>query len=717
MAERTTRLVDGAMEAAIVQTSDEHDRAYSDEYPDEGEQEIELPDDFDDEQAFCQYAVQLFDNDQVADSLNIQAMVDDFNFAAGKQWDKTAEARRAANKKPILTINRLPAFIAQVVGNRLLNQTVIQVLPDKNGTKDIATLRQGLIRSCEKNSRADDAYDTALTHALIGGLGNFALELDYADYDVFEQDMKIRRLADPTSVTWDHIAMEKTGRDARHCFVEEIMGRKDFEEEYPGKIAAAFGGETSYINQLTANGWFTHDGVRVVEFWRMRFDERLIILNKLTGEVNDVTDVMDEKQAAMYALARPDGSLYMRWARRPYAEMYLMTAMNVLEGPLRLPIDRLPVFRVPGWELHIGEDRHRFGMVRFAKDPQRIHNYWRSVIVEKLMQTPRAKWKATKESVKGFEAAWRNSHQTDDMLLLWNGESGQPPEQVQPAQLEPALIQEANMATQDIKDVLNMHEASLGMQSNEVSGKALDRRQRVSELGTVIYFSNLNDAIEECGRCMNQLIPIVYDTPRMIAVVGEDDKAAVAAINDDGLPDITLGKYGVTVTTGPSYTTKRIEAVESMMALANAAPQAMAPALDLLVENMDWPGAAEIAKRLRASLPPGLVQADPATMTDAEKQQAAAQAQEAQLQKQITLEDLKITLEEKKARVRKLLADAAASENSSMLDKAKSVQAIATAKKTDAEAQQIEINANLDIARYLDELNEPEEPGEANEEN
>lgn len=679
--------------------------AYEDLEISSKDEEFELPPEFNSEAEFCQHAVQLFDNDQTADALNIQAMIEDFNFMTGKQWDKTAEARRHANKKPVLTINRLPAFVAQIVGNRLLNQTTVEVLPDRGGTKDVAKLRQGLIRGIEKRSRANDAYDTALTHSLIGGLGNFAIEADYADYDVFEQDLKVRRIADPTAVTWDHLSVEPTGQDARHVFVEERMSRKEFDNKYPDKTPASFGGETQYIQQLTANGWFTHDSVRVVEYWQMREKPRLIILNKMTGETNDVTDIMTEEEAVQYAAPKPGGGLYMRWANRPYAEMYLMTALNILEGPYRLNCSRVPVFRVPGWELMIGDDRHRFGMVRFAKDPQRIHNYWRSVIVEKLMQAPRAKWIASKEAVKGYENMWRRSNMTDDALLIWNGESGERPEEVKPVQIEPALIQEAQAAVQDLRDVLNMHEAAMGMMGNEVSGKALDRRMRISELGSVIYFSNLDKAIEEGGRVMNELIPDFYDTARQVMIVGDDDRAVTALINqDDGISDIGIGKYATTITTGPSYTTKRVEAVESMMALTNAMPQAMAPALDLLVENMDWPGAADIAKRLRATLPPQVIMSNPGEMTQQEQMLAQQMQQKAKLQEQIEMEDLRLTLAQKRAEVMKLESEIAQGNAKIVKDRASAIRDVAEAKKTDAETQELEIRTNLDISRYLDEL-------------
>jgi hypothetical protein len=67
-----------------------------------------------------------------------------------------------------------------------------------------------------------------------------------------------------------------------------------------------------------------------------------------------------------------------------------------------------------------------------------------------------------------------------------------------------------------------------------------------------------------------------------------------------------IGRYDVTVTTGPSFTTKRQEAVEAMIQLTKAYPNIVQVAGDLMVKNMDWPGAQDIAERLKKTLPPEL---------------------------------------------------------------------------------------------------------------
>lgn len=674
-----------------------------------GDIKFTLPDDYDTEQEFVSYAVKCYNDDVTADFLNTQAMVDDQRFLVGYQWDQTEERRRIAAKKPVVTVNRLPAYVGQLIGNRMLNETRIKVLPDFDGKKDKAEVREGIIRDIEMKSRAKDAYDMALQNSLIGGLGNFGVEMDYTAWNVFNQEIKVKRIPNPTAVVWDHLSIEKTGRDASRVFVEDRMAKKDFTTAWPDATMAEFGGDQTYLAQLTATGWMTHDSVRVVSFWRLRHEKRTIILRNDNGAIMDVTDLPPEQWEGLVAMNPQTRIKYQREALKPYAEMYLMTAMNILAGPYRMDTYRVPVFRVPGWEVFVGEERHRFGLIRFAKDPQRIHNYWRSVIVEKLMQTPRAKWTATKEAVQGYENKWRNSHLTDDPLLLWNGDSGQEPKQVQPAQIEPALIQEANMASQDIKDVLNMHEAALGQNGNEVSGKAIQNRQRVSELGSVIYFTNLNDAIEECGRVINDLIPVAYDTARTVRVIGMDDKDKLQRINDPNDPDsvdVMSGNYGITITTGPSYATKRVEAVDGMLQLTQNLPNVMDKAADLIVKEFDWPGADVVSKRLKAALPPNITAAED---DSPEAQQAAQQAKQLDdKMKELALTKAQLDIEEMKAKIRKLQSEATLNDAKGQQAVATAVNQVATAKAADVGSEAAEIQSNIDIATTLHALSQPQ---------
>lgn len=599
------------------------------------EKKIKPPDDYVDEWDFLSAMRRMFQLDIDADKQNREAALDDSRFFVGYQWPDHLRQKRDRGRKPVLTFNRLVAFVAIVLGNRRLNETVIKIVPDNGGTKAVARVRQGLIRQIQKISKAEIAYNKANENQVICGIGNFQVHLDYCDDDVFDQDIKIAAIPNALAVIWDRQSVDPTGADAEHVFVVDTIPVDVFRDKYSGKVASDVTTDTVLLGDLKTNGWITTDTVRVVSYWRLRRRKKTLALIN-TGEVHDITNAnLDE--IADTIVTRKDGSPVIRDVEMKYAEMYVASGASLLEGPYELPIPRVPVFRVPGWEINVGEEKHRWGLVRFLKDPMRLHNYWRSIIAEKLMQAPKQKWIASQESVAGREKEWRESHLSDDNLLVFNGEAGAPPTQAQPVQMEQALIAESVTNVQDIKDISNLHEANLGDQSNEVSGKAIVARQRVGELGTVIYLDNLNLAIEECGRVINYLIPLAYDGPRVIKILGPDDTEALQVINDPEHPesiDITLGKYSVSVTTGPSFVTKRIEAAESMLNLINAMPQVMSVAADKIVEAQDWPGADEIARRLRLQLPPGLVDTKDMTPQQLQAQQQAAQVQAQQMQMQ-----------------------------------------------------------------------------------
>lgn len=625
---------------------------------------IELPDDFEDEEAFLADMRQNWHDDVEADQENRDAESEDREFFIGNQWSDDVRNRREAAKKPILTINRLPAYVAQLVGNRRINETEISVVPEGSEDGAIARIREGLIRNIQKVSRAKLAYDKAFENQVIGGIGNFQIELDWDPDDVFAQSIFIRAISDSQAVVWDRMLEEPTGADAGHCFVVDTLTAKEFKKQWPW---ASFGDlmvSDALRTQLSSGGWFKGDDVRVVAYWRMRTRRRTLALMQ-DGKVRDITDEEDEDTLSQVFVGK-DGAPVLREVDRKYAQMYLCTGADILEGPYDLPVSRIPVFRVPGWEIKIGDKKHRWGLIRFLKDPMRLHNYWRSIIAEKLQLTPRAAWKASDAAVAGRENEWRTAHLSDDPLLIWNSESGAPPERVEPAVMEPALLAQAELTVQDIKDVSNIHEANLGMPSNEISGAAIIARQRVSDTGTIIYYDNLNLAIEQCGVTINELIPTVYDTARVIKTLGEDGREDVVSINgfDENSVDITDGKYNVTVTTGPSYATKRIEAQNSMMAFINAVPQVAGYSLDLIAENMDWPGAPEFARRARLMLPPGVV--NPKDLSPEEmqafqnaQQQQAKQAAVAIAKELAELQKTQAQSAESFARARKFTADAA----------------------------------------------------------
>jgi len=681
--------------------------------PEDSEKAKYTPDGFKDAAAFVDYARKEYDADAAYDRSNREAALDDLKFLVMDQWDPDVRAARERAGRPCLTINTLPQFIGQVVGDRRLNETSIKVSPRKDATVDMAQTREDLIRSIEAYSRAKRVYDEALAAQVTCGISAFRIVMDYADNDVFEQDIFIKHIPNPLAVVWDRMGVDITGRDARHVFVQDTMPRNVYEEMYPDHPCP---GEMddSLTTAALNSGWFDRDTVRVTEFWRMIEKMRELCLYT-DGSTVDVTD-MEPEQYMPYAYRDPKtGAARIRRAPRTYAQMHLITGFDILEGPYELPITRLPIIKVTGRECQVGEDRVRYSLIRNAKDSQRLKNYWRSTMAEKLAMAPKAPWLAEHKSVKGREEDFRNAHLSSDPLLIFN-DGTEPPQRQAPPPIEAALLQEVQLNTQDIKDTTGLQDASLGMRSNEISGRAIQARKQEGDVATIIFHDNLNESIQEGGDVINQLLGVCYDTPRVVRAIGANTKHRLMNINDPNDPDsidLTVGKYDVTVETGPSFTTAREAAADAMMQAIQVAPQLMQIAGDLIIKNQDWPGAAEIAERVAKTIPPQLM--DPADMSPEEQQQLAQQQQQGQAAQSVQMAEMaqqsqhadsmrKIELASKEAEMYTAQANAQAAGHKARSASAEADAAEARAREAHAGAHEAGVHDRAASLHHLQEL-------------
>jgi len=250
--------------------------------------------------AFLKFIRETYNDDYTADNDNRDAALEDLKFLAGDQWPDKIKRKRINKNKPVMTLNRLPAFIGLVVNQRRQNEAAIHVIPDEGGDKKVANIRQGLIRSIEKRSRAKFAYNTAHQNQVTCGDGAFEVCLEYADDDVFEQEIIIKPIPNALAVVWDRMSTDPTGKDAGHCFVEDYLTKREFKDAYPDAKITDFVSDPVMQSEARGQGWFVNDTVRVVNFWRMRAEMRtlalLVVLDEMgqpTGdtEVADVTDM------------------------------------------------------------------------------------------------------------------------------------------------------------------------------------------------------------------------------------------------------------------------------------------------------------------------------------------------------------------------------------------------------------------------------------------
>ena len=584
---------------------------------------------------------------------------DDLKFYAGSpdnhwQWPADVLATRGAvqgqtiNARPCLTINKLPQHVRQVTNDQRQNRPGAKVIPvDDNADVEVADIFNGMIRHIEYISDADVAYDTACENQVAYGEGYIRLLTEYCEDNSFDQDIKIGRIRNSFSVYMDPTIQDPTGADAKYCFVTQDLTKEEFERMYPD-AAPVTTLQSLGVGDQSLSNWLNEDTIRVADYYYIDYDRAT--LNLYPGNATAFDGTPEDKQLKAF-YGKPVKS---RESDRPKVRYCKINGYEILEQ--REWAGRyIPVIRIVGNEFEVDGRLYVSGLVRNAKDAQRMYNYWVSQEAEMLALAPKAPFIGYGGQFEGYEDKWKTANTNNWPYLEVNPDvtDGQGsvmplPQRAQPPMASSGLLQAKAGASEDIKATTGQYNASLGMGSNERSGKAILARQREGDVGTYHYGDNLARGVRHVARQLVDLIPKIYDTQRIARIIGEDGETKMVKINPDQPEPVNkiidqngiviekiynpgVGKYDVVATTGPGYATKRQEALEAMAQLLQGNPQLWTVAGDLFVKNMDWPGAQEMAKRFAKTIDPKLMgdgEDNPALQAAQQQMQAMGQEME-----------------------------------------------------------------------------------------
>ena len=575
--------------------------------------------------------------------------IDDLKFYAGSpdnhwQWPADVLATRGAvqgqtiNARPTLTINKLPQHVRQVTNDQRQNRPTGKVIPaDDKADIDVAEVFNGMVRHIEYISDADVSYDTACENQVAYGEGYIRILTEYCDENTFDQDIKIGRVRNSFSVYMDPTIQDPCGQDAKWCFVTEDIPKDEYQRKYPDS-APITTLQTLGVGDQNLSQWLNEDTIRIADYYYVDYDNGT--LNLYPGNATAFEGTPEDKQLrAMYG--KPKKS---RQSDRPRIKYCKINGYEILEER-EWAGKYIPIIRIIGNEFEVDGRLYVSGLVRNAKDAQRMYNYWVSQEAEMLALAPKAPFIGYGGQFEGYENQWKTANTTNWPYLEVNpdvtdgaGATLPLPQRAQPPMASSGLLQAKAGAAEDIKSSTGQYNASLGMTSNERSGKAIMARQREGDVGTYHYGDNLARGVRHIARQLIDMIPKIYDTQRIARIIGEDGETKMVKINPDqpqAVNKITndqgiviekiynpgVGKYDVVATTGPGYATKRQEALEAMAQLLQGNPQLWQVAGDLFVKNMDWPGAQEMSKRFAKTI-------DPKLMSDGEDNPALAAAQQ-----------------------------------------------------------------------------------------
>jgi hypothetical protein len=570
-----------------------------------------------------------------ADMMNRQEALEDLRFVNGDQWPVDLQNSRNLESRPVLTINKIDTYCRQVTNQQRQQRPRIKVHAT-NTQADMKTAQviQGVIRHIEVNSNADHAYDNAFDYAVRMGWGYWRVTTNYMSDDSFDQEIYIDSIDNPFTVYWDPNSIAPDGSDADRCLVTTMMSKAEFRKNYPDKDDG-----TSFTPRGTGDTqseWITKEDIRLAEyFYTVREKAKLYHLSDGTATFSK--DNLERLAAAgIYVVDERDSvKKTIKWVK--------LTAVEIIEerdwnGKY------IPIVPVYGRHVVIGDKRKKFGMVRHAKDPQRMYNFWQTSVTESVALAPKAKWLIAEGQDEGHESDWTQANIKSMPLLRYkqtdiDGRPAPAPQRLQPEPPPTGIMAASNSINADMQAIMGIFDPAQQMIGN-ISGKALNGQQQQVDMTNYDYYDNLTRSISHTGKIILDLIPKIYDSQRVMRIIGDDGKPDMITLNERDavgrvLNDVTVGTYDVVMETGPGYNSKRQEAVDAMMPLLNSNPEMFKAAGDLVFRNMDFPGADMIADRLSAMNPLAQIDAKSDIPPQVQMQLKQGQAQVQQLQQQL----------------------------------------------------------------------------------
>jgi hypothetical protein len=544
-----------------------------------------------------------------ADTENRQKGLDDLKFSSGDQWPIEVQNSRHLEARPCLTINKLDAYVRQIVNQMRQSRPRMRAHSmNSEANAKVADIITGIFKHIEVNSDADTAYDTAGEYAVRIGWGYWRVITDYVREDSFDQEIFIRPIDNPFSVYFDPNSIQPDGSDAEKVLITTLMSKDDFRLQYPG---ADDGGD---FNQRGTGDfdpdWVQKEDIRVAEyFYCERKKTKLLLLSDGTKVYKDEAPSPEILAAAgiMVVGERDTMRKKIKWCK--------LTGLEILEE--RDWSGRyIPVVPVYGQQLTVEDKRKKYGLVRNAKDAQRMYNYWQTSLTESIALAPKAKWLLAEGQDEGHENEWAQANIKSMPVLRYkqtdiNGKEAPAPQRLQPEPPPAGVIAAAMSIDKDLQSVVGIFDPSQLPQGN-MSGKAIRGQQQQQDMTNFHYYDNLVRSMKHTGRIILDLIPKIYDRERVLRIIGYDGKPEMVTLNqrtqdemgvEKVLNDVTVGEYDVYMDTGPGYQSKRQEAVEAMMPMISTNQELFNLAGDLVFRNMDFPGAEVIADRLAANNP------------------------------------------------------------------------------------------------------------------
>lgn len=545
------------------------------------------------------------------------------SFVMGSQWTEDESRLFIDYHKVPLTFNKLGPMANHLLGEQRQNTPNLQVVPDESVSVETAQIREALIKDISLNSHAKWVYQSAFLQSIIGGYGAFKLDTEY-EGDDFNLVIVYRATKDPTTCYWDVSAASPCKTDGMFAGDRTRMSRNRFKQLYGEKIERQIGSDSNY-DESSATGWiFSNDNeITIIDDYERKIEKEKIyhlsngrIINKKEREELQKIEI-DGKDYLM------DGEdivtiINDRIVYKSKIKHTKIAGEFVLEET-DFPSEQLPIIFVDQ-SSYIDKSGKQLCRPFFkdARDAQRYINYLGTQSAYIMKVSRYDQFIVSKQNVRSPDTRviWTDPATAQGGLIFDESPSGIVPQKLNPPELSQSLLSQYQRAMADIESSTGMYNTQMGEQGNEVSGRAIDARTKRGNKNTYVPYDSLNRAIAVSGEIVNEMIPLVYDSERMINLMIPDSGMQKIMLNQPQdiyggqiLNDMTTGKYKVRLLPGPSFEDQKMENLESIQTVIQADPETFRMLADLYVENLPMANNLEMRNRLKTLIPPEIIEA------------------------------------------------------------------------------------------------------------
>jgi len=601
---------------------------------------------------------------------NVTRGKDDMNFVLRDQWSAIERSEFSRLFKPAMTFNKLYDTTKKVVGEQRKNKPDLMVrsLTGKSTQKQI-DLRADLVRTISYQSQNDLIYQTAFKQALMMGYGAYEICLDYESPKSFNQVIRYELIPDVTRTSFDPTAMKPHKGDGNFCARQYVYTKEEFYATYPHVM-----NPVSYSDprSLLDFQWETRDTIVVCKYsCKEWFPLKLFLLSDGTSVTEDEWEDMQENIKMQTNLADSSeivGDMIRkniptivgeRMSKDYKIRQYVLTQNQIIEFT-DWPSKYLPLIFVDGDSNFINGQQYTRSFIHEAKDAQKFVNYVGSEVAAEIKNRRREQWMGTPDNILGNEQMWRNPELQNGILIAKpDPKTGAMPSKLPPWELSNSLLQQYQRGCQDIREILGFSENE-ALAGHDMSGKARRERKLEGSMSAYVYFDNLNQAIEQGGRVVLDLLPVIAGENERHMVVSKSDgrtesiilnKVIGKAENGDQIKDNTLegGDYDVEIDTGPSFAVQKDIALEFFQQTLQANPQTFPLIADLWAKNLDIQFMPQIAERFKTLVPPQILAKEEGKQLPPQPPSPQEQMMQAQMkaqQQQMMMNEQKMHLEE-----------------------------------------------------------------------